>query len=407
MALVSYSDSESDTENVPMQVPEKKPVAVLPSKHPATGNFQAIVDRSNSRKIRVALPEIKPENPANGEDGPVRKKARVGGGGGGGAFSGFNALLPAPKRNNKEANTGAKITTSSSTRKVFSLKTGATPGFDREADTEMRRDHQAQASGESHEETASTSGAVQGEEQPVKKEPKLVGNAMMFKPLSVGRNQKEKPKSAAVVSNVEVEKGRAQPPEKRPSDSESPSAAAPAPPLHIAQKPKVSLFSLSTTEDKTGLSLETQTRPTAYKPLVYCSETAGSSAEAEPGTQAPSSTAPTECVQAEPQVQTLENIADDLNLSRSQRRHLFGRQPASSKSQVLTFNTDKEYAANQALSRETDLAAAQHNPVRPIAPGKHTLQQLVNVASNQRDALEESFATGRRNKKEAGSKYGW
>ncbi|BDD59227.1 hypothetical protein MPDQ_000181 [Monascus purpureus] len=404
MALVSYSDSESDTENVPMQVPEKKPVAALPSKHPATGNFQAIVDRSNSRKIRVALPEIKPENPADEEDGPVRKKARVGGGG---AFSGFNALLPAPKRNN-EANTGAKITTSSSTRKVFSLKTGATPGFDREADTEMRRDYQAQASGGgSHEETGSTSGAVQGEEQPVKKEPKLVGNAMMFKPLSVGRNQKKKPKSAAVVSNVEVEKGRAQPPEKRHSASESPSAAAPAPPLQIAQKPKVSLFSLSTTEDKTGLSPETQTQLTAYKPLVYCSETAGSSAEAEPGTQAPSSTAPTECIRSEPQVQTLENIADDLNLSRSQRRHLFGRQPASSKSQVLTFNTDKEYAANQALSRETDLAAAQHNPVRPIAPGKHTLQQLVNVASNQRDALEESFATGRRNKKEAGSKYGW
>lgn len=241
----------------------------------------------------------------------------------------------------------------------------------------------------------------------MKKEPKLVGNAMMFKPLSVGRNQKKKPKSAAVVSNVEVEKGRAQPPEKRHSASESPSAAAPAPPLQIAQKPKVSLFSLSTTEDKTGLSPETQTQLTAYKPLVYCSETAGSSAEAEPGTQAPSSTAPTECIRSEPQVQTLENIADDLNLSRSQRRHLFGRQPASSKSQVLTFNTDKEYAANQALSRETDLAAAQHNPVRPIAPGKHTLQQLVNVASNQRDALEESFATGRRNKKEAGSKYGW
>ena len=59
------------------------------------------------------------------------------------------------------------------------------------------------------------------------------------------------------------------------------------------------------------------------------------------------------------------------------------------------------------LAHETDIASVQHNPVRPIAPGKHTLQQLVNVASNQREALEESFATGRRNKKEAGAKYGW
>jgi hypothetical protein len=32
---------------------------------------------------------------------------------------------------------------------------------------------------------------------------------------------------------------------------------------------------------------------------------------------------------------------------------------------------------------------------------------LVNAASSQKEALEESFAAGRRNKKEAGSKYGW
>jgi hypothetical protein len=103
---------------------------------------------------------------------------------------------------------------------------------------------------------------------------------------------------------------------------------------------------------------------------------------------------------------SLDTIANDLNLSKSERRQLFGRNAPSADSRILTFNTDKEYASNQGIS-EAELAATQHNPVRAIAPGKHTLQQLVNAASSQKDALEESFATGRRNKKEAGSKYGW
>jgi hypothetical protein len=48
-----------------------------------------------------------------------------------------------------------------------------------------------------------------------------------------------------------------------------------------------------------------------------------------------------------------------------------------------------------------------HNPVRSIAPGKHSLKQLVNAAQSQKDALAESFAKGYQNRKEAGSKYGW
>lgn len=106
---------------------------------------------------------------------------------------------------------------------------------------------------------------------------------------------------------------------------------------------------------------------------------------------------------------TLSTIADDLNLSKAQRRQLFGRnapESVAASSRVLHFNTDQEYVTNQELAH-TELAAQQHNPVRAIAPGKHTLQQLVNAASTQREALEESFAAGRRNKREAGAKYGW
>lgn len=44
--------------------------------------------------------------------------------------------------------------------------------------------------------------------------------------------------------------------------------------------------------------------------------------------------------------------------------------------------------------------------VRALAPGKHSLKQLVNAVSSQREALEDSFAAGRRRKGESGARYG-
>lgn len=413
MALVSYSDSDaSDSEQESVTQPQtdkKQPQspAPNPSKPPGTNNAPSIVDRSNPRKIRVALPEIKPEFGVDGdnqEDGPARKKPRIGGGGGGGAFSGFNAMLPAPKRNNAVA---AEKKTPGSTRKVFGLKTGAEPGFSREADEEMRME-QAGMGGDGDDEMIPKAGSLQSSAESgvkpeggggsPKEEPKLKGNAMMFKPLSVGR-QKKKPKSTATTTaSAPVEAPSPLPKEEKPATVETP---APQP------KPKVSLFSLSTEEKPTAS--DTGTGPTTsagYQPLMY--NATPEAPEAGPERPPPEQVSEPAISNApSTQAPTLDNIADDLNLSRSERRQLLGRHDVSSKSQVLHFNTNKEYAANQEMAESTDLAAAQHNPVRAIAPGKHTLQQLVNAASTQRDALEESFATGRRNKKEAGSKYGW
>ena len=414
MALVSYSDSEasdSENENVTQPPSDKKdsrptaPNPPKPSSTPATNNFQPIVDRSNPRKIRVALPEVKPEADANGEDqdGPARKKPRIGGGGG--AFSGFNSFLPAPKKNNAVA--AAKQTPAS--RKVFSLKTGAEPGFSRQADDEMRWEQSALRDGD---DTIPKAGSLQTGPGPATKqegggsveEPKLNGNAMMFKPLSVGRNQKKKkPVKAAAASPVPVPAAeQSKSPTEQPKEEQSTTIQPPPVPT---PKPKVSLFSLST-DDKPTETPDTSTASgTGYQPLVY-----NATPDAPPaGPEKPSelATEPATSSSTDTQAPTLDNIANDLNLSRSERRQLLGRHDASSKSRVINFNTDKEYAANQEMLYNTDLAAAQHNPVRAIAPGKHTLQQLVNAASTQRDALEESFATGRRNKKEAGSKYGW
>ena len=108
----------------------------------------------------------------------------------------------------------------------------------------------------------------------------------------------------------------------------------------------------------------------------------------------------------EPSTQSLDTIASDLKLSASAKRQLLGRQRNSpSNINIVNFNTDQEYAANEMLRQAGE--QVQHNPVRAIAPRKHSLKQLVNAATNQKEALEEQFALGRRNRKEAGGKYGW
>ncbi|GJP91201.1 hypothetical protein CBS115989_6419 [Aspergillus niger] len=436
MALVAYSDSEaSDSEPEttapqPQQAPKKPTTSTTATTSNTNTNnkppIQPLVDRTNPRKIRVALPDVKPEH-NDDTDGP-RKKPKLGGGGG--AFSGFNSFLPAPKKTATTASSNASEKKAPA-RKIFSLKTGAAPGFDREADAEMRNERAFGALGGDgdEDETIPKAGSMrdkeldfgkdsedQKEEEavPQMKKPeevKLKGNPMMFKPLSVGRAQQKKrkavsdlmPAAAAVRRKEDVPTVSSTSASVSASVQETPTAAAPAPP-----KPKISLFSLSASDDSTPTT-STAPSATSYEPLVY---TPLNTAPAGPS-PAPEDTTTTQQSTYQPAStasdNTLSTIADDLNLSKAQRRQLFGRnapESVAASSRVLHFNTDQEYVTNQELAH-TELAAQQHNPVRAIAPGKHTLQQLVNAASTQREALEESFAAGRRNKREAGAKYGW
>ncbi|KAB8272791.1 mitotic checkpoint regulator, MAD2B-interacting-domain-containing protein [Aspergillus minisclerotigenes] len=410
MALVSYSDSEgSDSEPETTTKPTTQTTTTKPTTTTAAPKPK-LVDSSNPRKIRVAL-DLKPEEKNDNDDGPARKKAKIGGGG---AFAGFNSFLPAPKRAAAPAAAEKKGSVGAG-RKVFSLKTGATPGFDRGLDEESRNEWAMEQAGSStpggrgdDDGTIPKAGSLRddggegGLQMKKPEEVKLKGNPMMFKPLSVARGTQKKRKvvsSKPVETAAEVSQGV----KESVSEQSKPAASASAPVQPPAPKPKVSLFSLGSSESAASVVPGPQAQSATYEPLVYTADTdapeAGPEVEREP--QVPA-------VASEPATtQTLDNIADDLNLSRSQRRHLFGRNADASKSRILHFNTDKEYIANQEMAHQTDMAALQHNPVRAIAPGKHTLQQLVNAASSQREALEESFASGRRNKKEAGSRYGW
>jgi hypothetical protein len=76
-----------------------------------------------------------------------------------------------------------------------------------------------------------------------------------------------------------------------------------------------------------------------------------------------------------------------------------------SATKIINFNTDEEYRHNEELRATGEQVV--HNPVRSIAPGKHNLRQLMNAASSQKEALEESFAKGKNNRAEASSRYGW
>jgi len=390
MALVAYSDSEvSDDERTEIKV--QKPVAKSVTGLAST-NFT--VDKSNPRRIQVKLQDVDANLSTNGgaADGErPAKRPKVGGG----AFSGFNAMLPAPKRgreNNIQSHSGKHPS-----RKVFSLKTGAEPGFNRESDAELREFFAEQDA------TIHGNGASKGDESGItsntskntaipsstNQEPIPKGNVFMFKPLSVARNVKKKrPANGSTKPVMQASK---------PGATSTPiSAAGPAP---TSPPKKISLFSAGQESEKEQRLVEHyfEQEPDETKEL---SEDNGP----DEATEVPDIAAPNEQV-AGPQ--PLDSIASDLNLSEAERRRLFGRSGKTSAAaiNIVNFNTDQEYAANEAFRASGE--QIQHNPVRAIAPGKHSLKQLVSAAAGQKEALEESFAAGKRNKKEAGNRYGW
>ena len=387
MALVDYSSEDSESEEPPEQ---QEPAKSKPN--PTKPAFQKVVDRSNPHKIRVSLPEPSKTQGSDETERPA-KRAKVGSGG----FSGFNSLLPAPKR---AAATSGGTAASGMKRgglgSGVSLKTGAVPGFSREPaptmETGLEDGEEAVHGGEADQDTNKM--LVTADEgislpKPVE-EPKPKGKTTMFKPLSVAR--KPQKKKAPPKDGLGGIKAQSSDPVQQPKPV-----------------PKVSLFFTGETYDTSKPEVVSNG---TYQPMVYSTKepTIEPPPEETPYPETYSTSNLPDTTSQLPE--SLTTIATDLNLSASQKRQLFGRQKPNSNSNpnptpinIVNFNTDAEYAANEILRQAGE--TVQHNPVRAIAPGKHSLKQLVNAASNQKDALEESFASGRRNKKEAGSKYGW
>lgn len=395
MPLVDYADSDDsdvgDTENTRKEI-----------KAPTKPTFHKVVDRSNPHKIRVSLPDLSKNNTEDSGDTsqPPLKKAKVDTGG----FSGFNSLLPAPKR---AAPTSGGL--SNGSRKGgpgggVNLKTGTTPSFSREAEPILDGPSEEMVNVENEafgpesgvgDHTSTGLASAQGAKAVgiAIQEPKQKGNPIMFKPLSVAKKPQKK-KIASPAGGQGAHRSQEIVSSQQAKDIS-----------------KASLFSI-------GDVLEPQTTPTTqtgeYKPMIYKT----SDKQVNGLVLAPSTnpyhedTDPVEehivdnSASHSDAPQSLDTIASDLRLSASAKRQLFGRNGNNPSSiNIVNFNTDQEYAANEVLRQNGE--QVQHNPVRALAAGKHSLKQLVNAASNQKDALEEQFASGRRNKREAGSKYGW
>ena len=408
MALVSYSDSEgSDNEQSQTPAPPRKaPTPPPPTAAASKPGFNSIVDRSHPRKIRVNLSE-QSEQKDDGQDGErAPKRARTGGG----ALSGFNAMLPAPKRT---AQTATSVTAASkgTPRKVFSLKTGAEPGFDRAADAELRQLFTEQ---DTERNVPDNSGGADGETEGKKDIPTSIakssdvtvktGNPMMFKPLSVARNGQKKKKAnpgSGQNSGGQSAISRTSASQTTVPDLRSDASASPTP--APAPAPKVSLFSMRS-ENEEPAAPTVSTSHAEYEPLVYSNATNGTMDDSIPALSDQTS----QTQSSVPSTQSLQSIASDLNLSASAQRQLFGRsKPNQQAANIIHFDTDTEYAANEVLRASGEAEANQHRGVKAIAPGKHSLKQLISSASGQIEALEDSFAAGKRKKGEAGSRYGW
>ncbi|KAJ4151008.1 hypothetical protein LMH87_011729 [Akanthomyces muscarius] len=383
MGLVDYSESESSGSEA--EAAPTKQIA-KPRFGAASKKIPSVVDKSKSGKIIVNLAGTATDaSSSTPSDEPPAKRARTAGSG---RFSGFNSFLPAPK--NAATAGGAKAKPG-----FGGLRTSAAPGFSRDTGapsiaespiTPGDGDAEALAGPKSSglslpppRNAAAAEPSIPEGQKPAA-EVKLTGKPLMFRPLSVAKGKKKTSTAA---------------PRPKPAEA-PPAAAAPAP---EPPRKKVSLFSIPTDDTVPALGPSLSSGTGAYEPLF------------ETGYSDDYSAAYAAQAAAEPVAESVGDIADDMNLSAAARRELFGRAGASDRShvaaqRVVNFNMDREYRHNEALRASGEQQT--HNPVRSIqGGGKHSLRQLVGNVQGQKDALEDSFAKGRSNRKEASSRYGW
>lgn len=426
MGLVDYSDSESDSETPQTSTPVP-PASTTCSQQPPKKSFQKLVDKTNPGKILVSLPTAASTTNSDetSSDEPAAKRVKIGGG----RFSGFSSFLPAPKSNTRPATgTGGKA----APKVGINLKTSSEAAFSRDAPTMSMDEYGGGGDGDGDNRDkpglnlpppkTSTSNLAQPsipEGQKTAEEVKLVGKPTMFKPLSVARNSNKK---KANLGKAPVAAKPAAIPSTLPASQQPASitpSAAPQTAVPPAKK-KVSLFSIADDEPIAGAATG-EDESASYEPefTSYSNTTAYSNTPIYPDPhhqqQYYNDQTATFSSYNNKDPNSLDSIADDLNLDPIARRELFGRGGSGSGSSssnmtaksVINFNMDEEYRHNEELRASGALDQQQHNPLRAIKPGKHSLQQLVNAVQTQRDALEENFAKNRSTQKQAGSKYGF
>ncbi|POS86857.1 hypothetical protein EPUL_002479 [Erysiphe pulchra] len=372
MGLVDYSDSDI-SENEQLDLVIKNPLIPKTSKKP----FQKVVDITNPKKIRISLPQLSSTNEENPNE-PPNKKTKLEG-----ISRGFNSLLPAPKRTAPTTNvvSAAGNVSKKGLGSGVHLETGSMPGFIREVNEETtftsgRSTLGAHPTGDSNHEKL----------QNAKKDDKKINN-LMFKPLSVS---KKIPKKKKILPG---------PVSSTAMSTSDPSINKP----NSEKQSKISLFPMATDTEEQKLPSVNED----YQLMLYNVSNIPNKASDDRNIE--ESHQEDSAIPKSPPSSSLSSIADSLHLSDSERRRLFGRQKGNNRSatatNIINFNTDTEYLHNEEIRAAGEKVV--NNPVRSIAPGKHSLKQLIHAAQSQKDALEESFAKGKSNRAEAGSRYGW
>ena len=398
MALVDYGSSE-DSGSEEQQSSGR---AKSKPRNPAKPTFHKLVDSSNPNKIKVNLSQSNEDlEEKDSTDGPPPKRAKIGARVGGG-LKDFNSILPAPKRAAASIALGR-----GGLGRGVNLKTGSTPVFTREPmpveqneeeDSELLsgKDLSGLPEGKPIIDHPPTTSSMMEDEVSTERAKK---KTTMFRPLSVVRKPQKKKPPLGPDSD-----GR--PVSTKPSDTTNNSVRKVA--------TEMSLFSSHTDSSDHDVSNPHTSSSGAYKPMLYqpstdSTEHSDLAASLELSKSDPLSGDVGVATSAINGDQSLDAIATSLNLTPSQKRQLLGRDAAKSSAQaikVTNFNTDAEYAANEELRQSGEVV--QHQAIRPIAGGgKHSLKQLVSSAVGQKDALDEKFAEGSRNRKEGAGRYGW
>ncbi|KUI58349.1 hypothetical protein VP1G_05645 [Cytospora mali] len=430
MGLVDYSDSDSDSDSPGAPAPQKPATSQPAAKQQP---FQKLVDTANPNKILVNLPSASSakEDATHADDNPAKRRKIGAAGGGGGRFGGFSSFLPPPKATATSRPLGGSGAGKAAPPRVgVNLKTSSEAAFCRDSPSDFGDGKDDRATEEGNSSTGSSLGlrlpapkaSAQPsipEEQKPEEEVKLVGKPLMFKPLSVARKPRKKAGGVKAATTAAPKAVDGQGAASGPSIPAVPAAQKEAPQAEAApsKRKKVSLFTMT---DDTPPSVEAAPEESAsYEPEFtsydndsaftdgYASYDAHQHQQQQQYTGYMQQQQPTNA-SADPN--SLDSIADDLNLSAAARRELFGRDgpPSSSTAKsVINFNLDQEYRHNEELRSSGALDQQKHNPLRAIKPGKHSLQQLVNQVQSQRDALEENFAKNRSTQKSAGAKYGF
>ena len=429
MALVDYgSDSDSDSAPTPAPPLPSKPAtsnslssslgALLPKPKHGVGPV-TIVSSSGARKIIVSLPKAEGRDPGVGDDEPPNKRARIGVGSGLGG--GLASMLPAPKKRVQNG-AGRESETESGTGAETENETGG-GGDSGSGEVAVG----AVGLGAARKGRVLGGGAARREDMGLVVMPEEAGGWN-----GGGDGDVAGPRLGEGEKDAEVN----QPPQKpvtqfmpqsvarriiqpmssfRKKKTPGPGGGAGGRPASTAPvleklKPKVSLFSAVTEPMPTPSA----NPGTEYKPLLVSSAPAPpeptpqlSSEEYDPNLTYQTHSQPSSSPNS------LESIAQAIGLDDAAMRQLLGRQHRGRNnipdiSEIATFDVNTEYKSNTLLARSEEAQrVASVNPVRSIAPGKHQLTQLLNAAQQQKGALEEAFAEGKRNRKEAGGKYGW